>query len=142
VLVEQVDRVGAEALEQAVDARADRLGAAVEAVRRAGRELPPELRRDHDLLADWLERFADEQFVRERPVHLRGIEERHAALDRVADQRDHLVAVGQRWVAAAHGHAAEPEGGDLQVALSEGAAQHRFSLSCVVAAVMSFVRRL
>ena len=47
-------------------------------------EVEAELRRDHDLVADGLERLADELLVRERPVHLRGVEERHAALDRGA----------------------------------------------------------
>ena len=36
-----------------------------------------ELRGDDDLIADRRERFADQLFVRERTVHLRGVEERH-----------------------------------------------------------------
>ena len=42
-------------------------------------EVEAELRRDHDLIADRGERFADELLVRERAVDLRGVEERHAA---------------------------------------------------------------
>ena len=57
-------------------------------------EVEAELRRDHDLVADGLERLADELLVRERPVDLRGVEEGDAALDRRADQRDHLLPVG------------------------------------------------
>ena len=45
-------------------------------------EVEAELRRDHDLIADGLERFADQLLVGERPIDLRGVEERHAALDR------------------------------------------------------------
>ena len=48
----------------------------------AGLEIEPELGRDHDLVADGLERFADELFVRERPVDLRGVEERDAVARR------------------------------------------------------------
>jgi hypothetical protein len=40
-----------------------------------------ELRGDQDLLADGLERFADELLVRERPVHVCGVEEDRAAFD-------------------------------------------------------------
>ena len=56
-------------------------------------EVEAELRRDHDLVADRRERLADELLVRERAVDLRGVEERDAALDRRADERDHLAAV-------------------------------------------------
>jgi hypothetical protein len=41
-------------------------------------ELEPELRRDHHLITNWSERFADELFVRERSVRFGGIEERDA----------------------------------------------------------------
>ena len=77
-------------------------------------EVEAELRRDHDLVADGLERLADELLVRERPVHLRGVEEGDPAFDRGADQADHLVPVGERRVALAHPHAAEPDRRDLQ----------------------------
>ena len=90
-------------------------------------QVEAELRRDHDLVADGLERLADELLVRERPVHLRGVEEGDAAVDRGADQRDHLLPVGKRRVALAHPHAAEPDRRDLQ-AVSERALLHRLSL--------------
>ena len=55
-------------------------GPAVEAGLLAVLELEAELRRDHHLIAHGLERFADELFVRERPVRFGGIEERHATV--------------------------------------------------------------
>ena len=70
------------------------LGAAVEAAGLTARsEVEAELGRDHDLVADGLERLADELFVGERAVDLRGVEEGDAALDGGADQRDHLLLV-------------------------------------------------
>ena len=77
-------------------------------------EVEAELGRDHDLVADGRERFADELLVRERTVDLGGVEERDAALDGGADQRDHLLPVGERRVALAHAHAAEADCRDLE----------------------------
>ena len=68
----------------------DALRPAVHALPRASPSLEAELGRDHDLVADRRERFADELFVRERAIGLGGVEERHAALERRADQRDRL----------------------------------------------------
>src|SRR5581483_6403742 len=123
VLVEQVDPVGAEAPQRVVDAAANRLRPAIGAARLSARELEAELRRDHDPVADRLERFADELLVVERAVDLRGVEERDAALDRGPDQGDSLLPRRDRREALAQPHAAEPERGDLE-ALSESAARH------------------
>jgi hypothetical protein len=129
VLVEQVDAVGPEPPERVLDGAPDRLGPAVEALRPAAGldtfEIPAELRRDHDLVANGLERLTDELLVRERTVHLRGVEEPDAAIDRGADHRDHLLRVTRRAVAEAHRHAAEAELRDLEVAVSKGAGLHR-----------------
>ena len=84
-------------------------GAAVDAVALPVFQVEAELRRDHDLVADRLERLAHELLVRERPVHLGGVEERHPAFDRGAHHGDHLVPLGERRVALAHAHAAEPD---------------------------------
>ena len=45
-------------------------------------ELEAELGRDHDLVAEGRERFADELFVRERAIDFGRVEERDAAIDR------------------------------------------------------------
>ena len=87
-------------------------------------DLEPELRRDHDLIAERRQRFADELFVSEGAVDFGGVEERDAALDGGADQRDHLLLVHRRAIAEAHAHAAEAEGRDFQIAVSEFAFLH------------------
>ena len=84
-------------------------GPAVQTSLLAALELEPELGRDHHLIAHRGQRFADELFVRERPVRFGGIEERDAAVDGRTDQCDALLPVGRRAVAEADAHAAEPE---------------------------------
>ena len=91
VLVEQVDPCPCAAARASRRRRSDRLGAAVEPAALAARELEAELGRDHDPVAHRLERLADELLVRERAVDLRGVEERDAALDGAADERDRLL---------------------------------------------------
>ena len=110
-------------LSELFDAAPDRLRAAVDAAGLARRELEAELGRDHDLVADRLERLADELLVRERAVDLRGVEERDAAVDRGPEQRDHLLRLRERREAGAHAHAAEAERRDLEVQ-SERACVH------------------
>ena len=124
VLVEEVDRVRPEPLERGVDAAPDRLGATV----KTG-DLPvlvgeSELRGDHDLVADGLERLADELLIVERPVHLGGVEEGLAAFDSRPGQVDHLRPVGNGQVALAHPHAAEPDCRDLELVDSEHSLFH------------------
>src|SRR5581483_2134245 len=70
------------------------------------------------------QRLADELFVGERAVDLGGVEERHAAFDRPANQRDHRFAIGGRTVAEAHSHAAEPERRHFETAVSQLARLH------------------
>jgi len=109
VLVEQVDRVGPESLQRSLDAALDCLGSAVKAAAVVALQVESELGRDHDLLAYGDECFADEFFVRERAIDLCGVEEGDAALDRRAHERDHLLLIRGRPVAAAHPHAAEAD---------------------------------
>jgi hypothetical protein len=82
-------------------------------------ELEAELGRDDDLPAKRLERLPDQPLVRERPVDLGGVEEGHAALDRGAEQADHLAGVLRRAIAEAHAHAAEPERRDFESIAAE-----------------------
>ena len=97
VLVEQVDGVGAQPPQRAVDGGADVLGPAGDAGLVAVLvEGEAELGGDDDLVADRLERLADELLVVERAVDLGGVEEGDAAVDRGAQERDHLARVGGR----------------------------------------------
>ena len=83
VLVEEVDVVGPQPPQRVLDGARGSSPAGCRAAFAAGVafEVEAELRRDHDLLAHRLERLPDEILVRVRPVHLRRVEERHAALD-------------------------------------------------------------
>ena len=115
VLVEQVDRVGAQATQRALDGGADVVGPAGDAGLVAVLvEGEAELGGDDDLVADRLEGLADELLVVERTVDLGGVEEGHSAVDRGAQERDHLLPWRSRPERLAHAHAAEAEGGDLQ----------------------------
>jgi hypothetical protein len=113
VLVVEVDVIDAEPAERAVDRAAHVLGAAV------GRPVhlivvgDPELRRDHELVALAGDRLADELLVGAAAVHLGGVQEIDAELERAVDRRRRLFLVGLA-VEGGHAHAAEPERRYLQ----------------------------
>ena len=58
----------------------------------SSRRLKPNFVAMTHLIAERRQRLADQLLVRERTVGLRGVEERDAALEGGADQRDHLPA--------------------------------------------------
>ncbi len=112
VLVVEVDPVGAEALERALDRAAHVLRATVAhagplAVFVAFRP-HAELGRDHVLVAAAGDRPADQLLVAERPVHLGGVEEVDPQLERALDRRLRFGLVGLA-VEGRHPHAAEAE---------------------------------
>ena len=92
VLIEEIDPIGLEPLQRRVGDLADVRRPAVQPRLLAAFELEAELRRDHDLIANRRERFADELFVRERPVDFGRIEERDAAIDGRTNDRDAVFA--------------------------------------------------
>jgi hypothetical protein len=118
VLVEQIDGVGAEPAQRAIDGVADVVGVAGQpGLAALVVEREAELGGDDDLVAHGGEGFADKLLVDERAVDLGGVEEGDAAVDRGAQQVDHLGAVaGVRAEALARAHAAEAERGHLQLA--------------------------
>ena len=124
MLVEEIDPIGLEPLQRCVGDFADVRRSAVESGLLAVLELEPELRRDHDLIANGRERFADELFVRERPVGFGRVEERDAAVDGGANDREALVTTGGWPVAEADAHAPEAECRHLQPILTECAPLH------------------
>ena len=73
-----------------------------------------ELGGEHDLVAAVGDRAADEPLVGERAVHVGGVEEGDAELERAVDRRDRLALVG-RSVELRHPHAAESERRDFEV---------------------------
>ena len=129
VLIEQVDRVDPQPAQRRVGDPRDLLGAAVEPDRPTVLDAPPELRGDHDLVAQRGEGVPDELFVDVGAVHLGGVEERDAVFDRAAQHTDHRFAVaGVGAVALGHAHGAQADGRDPQV-LAEGSGVHRLFLS-------------
>jgi hypothetical protein len=120
VLVVEIDVVGPQALERAVDGAAHVLGGAIERADRRhvagpGRRLDParEFGRDHILVAAAPDRPPDQLLVGHRAVDLRGVEEGDAELTGALDGGDRLVLVGSA-VEGGHAHATEAEGGDLE----------------------------
>ena len=119
VLVVQVDVIGAEPLQRALDRAADMLGRAVERpdgghVAGLRRVHPPrELRREHVLVAMPLDGAAHELLVGHRPVQLRRVQEVDSELQRALDGRGRLAFIG-RPVEGGHPHASEPESRDLE----------------------------
>src|SRR3954471_7377185 len=80
-------------------------------------DVEAELRGNHHLVADRLERFAHEVFVRVRPIHFGRIEERHARIDGRPDDRDAIVAARGASIALTDPHAPETERRHLEAAL-------------------------
>src|SRR2546427_53315 len=76
-------------------------------------------------------RFAHEFFVDVRAIRLCRIEEGDAAFHGRAQESSHLLLVLGRAVRKAHAHAAQPEGGNFQVAISKFAFLHCFSFEVV-----------
>lgn len=79
VLVEQIDVVRPQTLQHAVDGLPDVVRAAVQTGVRAGVrvDVPTELGRDHHVVPDGPEGFAEDPLRLQRPVRLGRVEERH-----------------------------------------------------------------
>ncbi len=124
VLVEQVDVVGAQALEAGFGHRTDVLRTTVQ----AGVDLcvlEAELGGDHQLVAVRCQRPAEQVFVGIWTIDFGGVEEGHAAFDRGVQQGDALALLDGRTVAVAQAHAAQAQGGDFQAAAAEFTCLHR-----------------
>ena len=93
VLVEEIDAIGAKALEHALDDQLDVLRAAVEpraALAGLQIDVPAELGRDHDLVAERRHAFAEDPFHLVRAVGLGRVEEGDAPVEGRADDVEHL----------------------------------------------------
>ncbi len=114
VLVVEVNHFDVESRERRVTGGAHVLGRAVDAqVRAVLTALVAELRREHHLVATSLDGRPDESFVGEGPVHVGGVQERDARIERFVDRRDRLRVVPDA-VELTHPHAAESLRGDLE----------------------------
>ena len=130
MLVEQIDGVGPQATQRALDGGTDVVRSAGDAGLLAALvEREPELGGDDHVLADRVQCFAHQVLVVEGAVDLGGVEEGDAPVHRGTEERDHLVAGWARAERLAHAHAAQAEGRHLKAWGAEGACVHRvFSL--------------
>ncbi len=116
VLVVEVDAVGTQPLQGALDGRPDVRRAAVEHPRAfAGVRDQPELRRYDDIVAAPLEGAADEFLVRVGAVDLRGVDVGDAQVECSVDGADGFgVAAVRVEVVAGHRHRAESDARDVE----------------------------
>ena len=134
VLVVEVDVVDAEPLQRGVARGADVLRAAVDADPGAvGEPLVAELGGELDLVAAAGDRLADQLLVGERAVHVGGVEEGHAEVERAVDGGEAGRLVGAA-VELRHAHAAEAERGDVE--------RRRWCRACAFWIVMPPLKRL
>ena len=130
VLVPEVDVVGLEALQAAVERAAHVLGTAVDACDAAlERDLEAELGGDQRAVAAAVERFGEQRLVGVRAVDLGGVEEIDAEVERTMDGRDALGLVGRtvdpgHAHEAGHRHGAEADGRDFEALAAELAPLH------------------
>jgi hypothetical protein len=123
VLVVEIDVVDAEPLQRGVARAAHVLRLAIDGTSAVSATFHRELGGDHDLVAPVGDGPADELLVRERAVHVCGVEEEATEVDSAMYHRDRFgVVVGA--VELAHAHAAEAEGGDGQFVKAEGSGLH------------------
>src|SRR5271157_335138 len=71
-----------------------------------------------------LRRLAHEFFVGEWTIYLGGVEKRDPTLDSCVEKLDHLLLVLGRAIGKAHSHAAEPDGLNFQIPVSQFALLH------------------
>src|SRR5262249_33814919 len=87
-------------------------------------DLESELRSDYHLVPKWSESLAHEFFVGERAVHLGGIEEGDAALQRRPNQRDPLLLLHRPAIGRTQPHTAKAHSRNFQIARSKSAFFH------------------
>jgi hypothetical protein len=122
VLVKQVDIVRLQALQHPLGRGPDVIGAAVLATQPLSGQrvdVMAELGGDHDVFAEWRQRFANEFLVAEGSIIFRCVEERDASLDGRADDGNHALPVRGLSVGVGHAHASEADGGDLEAAAAK-----------------------
>ncbi len=89
VLIKQVDPIGSEPLERSIGNLPDTFRPAVHP-RQGVPILEAELGGNHHAIPDGGERLAHQFLVGERTIRFGGIEEGHAALERIADESERL----------------------------------------------------
>src|SRR5882724_5711443 len=107
VLIEEFNSIKPQPRQRLLGYLSDALGPAIGRTRSAGAKVEAKFGGDDDALLHGRQSFPYKLLVREWTVDLGGVEERDAALDRGAEQRDHLVSVRSRATVIIHAHATE-----------------------------------
>src|SRR5258706_6088932 len=133
MLIVEVDCVDAQSLERSFTRLADVLAATIDAA--LGRmfriEHVAELGGDDNAIALSLDRFADQLFVLEWPVHIGSVEHVDAELERAMDGRDGFLLVA-RPVKLRHAHAAKADGKCLETLRAESACFRGGGTHCMI----------
>src|SRR6476620_2704687 len=124
MLIEQIDDIGLQPLKRGLGNFLNVLGPAVQCARLSISRIESELGRDDDIFTERLQRFADEFFVRERPIDLSGIEKSDASFDRRPNKGDSLLLVNRRTETESQPHATESDGLYFQSTFSRFALFH------------------
>src|SRR2546426_12288785 len=131
MLVEQIYSIDSQTLERPIGNLLDMLRPTIQAWRSLHPsrielriKIKPEFCRYHHLSAKGSERFAYKFFIGKRPVYFSSVEECDAVLNGCANKSDHLLLVCGRPVRETHTHAAEPKGGNIEIAPSKSALLH------------------
>src|SRR5258706_946780 len=128
VLVVEVDDVDAQALQARLASLHHVIGLAVHALLALGVLGLAELGADDHALAAALERFAEQRLVVAPAVHVGGVEEVDALVERVVDDADRFLVVGVA-VDARHRHQAQADRRYLEGALAQRSHFHPVSYS-------------
>src|SRR5262249_54524863 len=117
MLIEQIDGLDAQPFQRSF-ASPPRIGrTAVDADWPVAVEAIGEFCRDDQAVAPSLDRATDQLLIAERTIHLGGVEEGDAKVDRLVDRANRLIVVGPAIVdiaVADHRHAADADRRDLQ----------------------------
>src|SRR5690349_16452698 len=95
------------------------LRAAVETDLLAVDDLKAKLGRDHEVIPKRSERFAQEVFIREGPIHLSRVKKSDSAFDRRMQQLDAFLSRRRRAIRSAQTHAAKPDRRNLKTARTQ-----------------------
>ncbi len=127
MLVIQIDVIHAQPREAGFAGGLYVLGPAIDAARvRIGRvQADAELGGQEHLIAAAGDGLADQDLVGVRAVHVGGVQQAHAALQRAVDHGDGFGVVAAAAVEGAHAHAAQALGGDGRALAAQHAGFHR-----------------
>src|SRR5947209_2827140 len=134
VLIKQIDGVYLEALQRFLGDLFDARRMAIETCPSGtsiGVELETKLCSDHHPSPKGKECFPHQLFVGKWSIDLGCVEEGDATVHRCMKKSNHLCLVSNRLIRKGHAHAAEPDGGDFQAAVSKSTFLHSsYLLSC------------